>query len=134
MPFNAAFSGLPTSGNKPLTVVFTDSSDDGGNVIIKWYWDFGDGFTSSEQNPTHIYRRAGTYTVALTVWDDIGNTDTETKINYISLIDIKIDINKFFATPDSTMRIDELKIYRGDKDYDEYFSSLAKTARKMNSY
>jgi len=85
MPLNAAYSGLPVSGNKPLTVVYTDSSDDGGNVIIKWYWDFGDGFYGNSQNPTHVYKRAGVYTVALTVWDDIGNTDTETKVAYITV-------------------------------------------------
>jgi PKD repeat protein len=82
MALAAAFSGTPTTGTKELSVVFTDSSTS-DDVIIKWLWEFGDGLTSSEQNPTHVYRRAGTYTVALTVWDDAGNEDTETKVAYV---------------------------------------------------
>jgi PKD repeat protein len=35
-----------------------------------WIWDFGDGTTSTEKNPTHIYHVEGTYTVSLTVTDN----------------------------------------------------------------
>ena len=120
------FVGTPLVGYNPLSVQFTDLCS--GETIVNWDWDFGDGGAHGiAQNPIHVYTEPGFYTVILSVNSGYG---IETKINYISLI----DINKFFATPDSTMRIDELKIYRGDKDYDEYFSSLAKTARKMNSY
>jgi PKD repeat protein len=53
-------------------------------MIIKWLWDFGDGFFSSEQNPSHTYTRPGIYTVSLTVWDNLGNSDTEIKTAYIT--------------------------------------------------
>ncbi|MFA5772658.1 MAG: PKD domain-containing protein [Thermoplasmata archaeon] len=49
------------------------SSDPNGNVVGVT-WDFGDGTTSSEQNPTHKYERSGTYTVTYTVTDDAGAT------------------------------------------------------------
>jgi len=52
-------------------------------AAIKWYWDFGDGSVSFQQNPIHSYQRAGTYTVTMTIWDSDGNTDSEVKINYI---------------------------------------------------
>jgi len=55
----AAFSGSPTSGNKPLTVNFTDSST--GNIAA-WSWAFGDSGTSAQQNPSHTYQSAGYYT------------------------------------------------------------------------
>lgn len=43
---------------------------------VAWLWDFGDGDTSTLENPTHIYTDPGTYTVSLIVWDLFGNSDT----------------------------------------------------------
>jgi len=79
---DAEFSGDPTSGDAPLTVNFTDEST--GN-IIEWSWDFGDGGSSMDQNPTHQYTQPGTYTVTLSIVDDEGNTDEEVKDNYIQV-------------------------------------------------
>ena len=53
-------------------VQFTDASTAGGRIVA-WNWDFGDGTTSTEQNPTHTYAAAGDYRVSLSVIDDIGN-------------------------------------------------------------
>jgi len=67
----------------PLTVQFTDLSTAGDNPITDWYWEFGDGDTSTAQNPSHIYDD-GVYTVSLTVTDSHGCSDTETKEEYIT--------------------------------------------------
>ncbi|MBN1618225.1 PKD domain-containing protein, partial [Candidatus Dojkabacteria bacterium] len=77
----ADFTASPRSGTAPLTVTFSDasSSDEG---IISWSWDFGDGTTSTVQNPTHNFH-VGTYTVSLTVGESDGDNDTETKTAYI---------------------------------------------------
>jgi PKD repeat protein len=72
---NADFSGAPTTGNAPLTVVFTDRST---GYPTSWNWDFGDGQTSTEQNPVHIFWAQGNYAVTLTVTNDKG-TSTITK-------------------------------------------------------
>lgn len=48
-------------------VSFTDQSNDNGNPITSWLWEFGDGTSSTEQNPKHIYARAGQYTITLKV-------------------------------------------------------------------
>ncbi|MFC2000653.1 PKD domain-containing protein [Chloroflexota bacterium] len=82
----ADFSAVPLSGDEPLTVVFTDlsTSYDG---IASWLWDFGDGQTSTDQNPAHEYAQDGTYTVSLTVSEADGDTDTETKADYITVSD-----------------------------------------------
>jgi PKD repeat protein len=82
----ANFSSTPTTGPEPLTVDFTDNSTsfDG---ITAWEWDFGDGDNSSEQNPTHVYANEGLYTVTLTVYEADGNSDTEAKVNYITVTD-----------------------------------------------
>jgi len=79
----ANFSLSLTSGFEPLSITFSDQSTtyDG---IISWLWDFGDGQTSTEQNPTHIYTE-GKYTVSLTVEEEDGDIDTITKPNIINV-------------------------------------------------
>lgn len=89
----AAFSGSPTSGCAPLTVTFTDQST---GDITSWSWDFGDGSTSTLQNPSHEYTAPGTYTVALTVTGP-GGSDTETKTDYISVS--TVPTAQFSGTP-----------------------------------
>lgn len=49
------------------TLTVTDTSNGYGTNITGWQWDFGDGGTSTVQNPTHVYAASGTYTVTLTV-------------------------------------------------------------------
>jgi PKD repeat protein len=58
-----------------LTADFTNTSTDSDGTITGWSWDFGDGNTSTAQNPSHTYTSAGTYDVSLTVIDDGGATD-----------------------------------------------------------
>ncbi len=81
----AHFSATPTSGAAPLTVNFTDQST---GQITSWSWDFGDGSTSTEQNPSHTYTDGGNYTVSLTVTGP-GGSDTETIADYINVIEGK---------------------------------------------
>jgi PKD repeat protein len=78
----ADFSANVTSCCAPLSVSFTDLSTKGSNNISGWYWEFGDGATSTLENPSHVYA-AGTYNVSLTVTDSHGCSDTETKTNFI---------------------------------------------------
>ncbi len=81
--FHAAFTANVTEGTTPLAVQFSDLST--GNPF-RWYWNFGDGAISSEQNPAHLYTSAGTYTVSLMVVSASG-LDTETKADYITVTD-----------------------------------------------
>ncbi len=75
----ADFSGAPTSGIVPLTVAF---SDDSQNSPSTWSWSFGDGGSSGAQNPSYTYTTAGTYNVSLTVTNSDG-TDTLTRSNFV---------------------------------------------------
>ncbi len=78
---NATFSGVPTSGIKPLDVTFSDAST--GNVT-SWLWDFGDGNSSTQQNPTHTYVDGGLFTVSLTVTGPTGS-NTSTLTDYVDV-------------------------------------------------
>ena len=84
---NVVFLKLGSSGNKkpvaviesPLTawegreVEFSSSgSYDPDGEIVSYQWDFGDGDTSTDMNPVHVYENPGVYTVSLTVTDDEG--------------------------------------------------------------
>ncbi|MBD3334918.1 MAG: PKD domain-containing protein, partial [Candidatus Eisenbacteria bacterium] len=83
-PPAADFSASPTTGCAPLAVAFTDLST---GEITGWEWDFGDGGTSTAQNPSYTYTAAGTFTVSLTVTGP-GGSDTATKIDYIAVADV----------------------------------------------
>jgi PKD repeat protein len=70
------FSGTPTSGISPLTVQFTDASTGSPTT---WNWTFGDGNTSTLEDPSYTYVNDGTYDVSLTETNDFGsNTTTQT--------------------------------------------------------
>lgn len=79
----ASFSSDITFGIVPLSVQFTDTSSPGYGVITAWFWDFGDGETSLEQNPLHIYTMPGVFSVSLTVTDDSLRTSTMLQEDYI---------------------------------------------------
>jgi len=75
-PFSAEINAFPTSGYAPLSVSFSGSTS-GGNPPYTYSWNFGDGSTSSIQNPSHTYSSAGTYTVTLTVTDTNSSTASD---------------------------------------------------------
>ena len=71
------YTASPTSGTAPLTVQFNAPAiDNAGYAIATWQWDFGDGTTSTNQNPTHVYSLAGSYSPALTAGNVYGGTDS----------------------------------------------------------
>jgi PKD repeat protein len=69
----ASFSANPPSMAQPFTIQFLDRST---GPPTNWYWTFGDGGTSVEQNPLHSYSGLGTYTVTLEAGNDAGTSMT----------------------------------------------------------
>jgi len=65
-------TAAPTSGVEPLSVVFTGNAVDPDGSITYTLWNFGDGTTSNEANPTHAYTCDGNYTASVEVVDDRG--------------------------------------------------------------
>ena len=78
----AAFSLTPKVGLSPLHVAFTDAST---NTPTSWLWDFGDGSTSTAQNPTHTYATIDEYTVSLIATNADGS-DEEEKTDCLAVV------------------------------------------------
>ena len=74
------FRAYPTSGAPPLSVTFQNFST---GPLVRYFWDFGDGTTSTEKNPIHHYVTEGSYSVELTVVSVLGGQAIMTKSNYV---------------------------------------------------
>ncbi len=67
------FTANPLSGAVPLTVQFSAASADSAGIgVTNWLWDFGDGFASTQQNPSHLYTNADTFFPTLVSTDNEG--------------------------------------------------------------
>lgn len=102
-----------------------------GNVII-WNWDFGDGISSSLQNPVHQFQEKGVYTVTLTTIDDIGCIST-----YQVLIMVNADFNVMIPsafTPDGLKNKYFRPYYRGISSMEFYiFNTWGELIYKSDS-
>lgn len=78
----AIFRAYPIKGVPPLKVRFQNFST--GN-LVRYLWDFGDGTTSIERNPIHIYRSEGIYSVKLNIITTLGSQGIVVKSNYIEV-------------------------------------------------
>jgi len=84
----------PYHGIKDSSIDFSGSAH-GGVQPYSWYWDFGDGNFSDEQNPNHTYANPGNYTVTLTVTDAEENSSEDTTWAFIvERTELGIDISK----------------------------------------
>jgi PKD repeat protein len=91
----ADFSAEPLDGTAPLTVTFTDLSQ---GQVNTWNWKFGDGGTSNQQHPVHVYETPGLYDVTLLV---VGaGIHAKVEPRYIYVVAFPIDLN-FSAKPAS---------------------------------
>lgn len=87
--FDAPVANLSFATGCSNPINFTDATTiSGGPTIISWQWDFGDGNTSTQQNPSNNYAQQGTYVVSLIATSSLGCPDTITK--YISINAIPI--------------------------------------------
>ncbi|MDR0768177.1 MAG: PKD domain-containing protein [Methanosarcinales archaeon] len=94
----ADFTAANNQGSAPLRVNFTDATV-GAGAGSGYLWNFGDGTTSTERNPVKVYNRTGTYTVALTVTNPCGATDSILKTGFVSVG--AVPVADFTGTPTS---------------------------------
>lgn len=74
----ASFTATPSDPAPGVVVAFEDTSTDADGTIISREWDFGDGTTSTDEQPTHAFSVAGDHVVTLVVTDDDGLTASTT--------------------------------------------------------
>ncbi len=80
-PLSVACSGTPTTGVAPLTVAFTATPSGGLPASYAFAWDFGDGGTSSQQNPSHPYAAIGDYTATVTLTDGLQTAQCQVAVH-----------------------------------------------------
>jgi PKD repeat protein len=80
----ANFNAAPRTGCQGTTVQFTHTASSVN--IVSWLWNFGDGGTSTLQNPSHAYNNVGNYNVTLIVRNSFGCIDTFYRGNYIRIV------------------------------------------------
>ena len=115
----AEFTYSPSDPTTQDTVQFTDQSTDFDGSIVSWSWDFGDGATSTLENPTHQFDE-GTYTVILTVTDDDGATDMHTDTVTVSNVG---PIADFSYSPTTPSTLDDVSFTDLSVDSDGSISS-----------
>jgi PKD repeat protein len=79
LPNNPPVANFSYDGVRKKVIKFTDGSSDSDGTIVSWFWNFGDGDTSIEQNPNHRYVKFKNYSVTLTVTDDKGESNSTSK-------------------------------------------------------
>jgi len=103
----ASFEAVALEVTPGQTVMFVDTSNAGSGTISHWSWTFGDGATSTVQNPTHQYSELGQYDVSLTVSTEYGS-DVEAKTDYIRVIEAQT------APPTAEFEVDRTRVLVGD--------------------
>lgn len=89
------FRAYPRMGQSPLTVTFHNFSTGYGG---RYLWDFGDGTSSTEKSPTHIYHDEGKYTIRLTVISVGGSQGLTEKSDYVEVNNEQLP-SFFYVTP-----------------------------------
>lgn len=122
------FIATPTRPENGV-VQFTDLTNPNGNAITAWAWDFGDGSTSTEQNPEHTYAEPGTYSVTLVV-TNADATASRYRANHI-VFELQNEwLGVFYprsVTNRSTNRLyatDEANAYYGDEEHELEMDAL----------
>jgi PKD repeat protein len=108
-PVEADFEANVVSGEAPLSVEFQDRSS--GKVQL-WRWDFGDGGSSTLEQPVHVYHQPGPKTVTLTVY----NADRSSSVVRRNLITV--------LEPTNVLRVPNLRVVPGEQDV--WFPVIAK--------
>ncbi len=113
LPPTADFSFYPKEPVMGDVVHFRDASNDPDGGIFEIEWDFGDGYTSNDQNPIHSYRDAGVYSVRLVAEDEEGEVNAVTKIlRVLQKHDMVLIVKDILGL---TLSNAEIKVYSNDE-------------------
>ena len=98
--FVIAFYGEPLNGLQPHEVQFTNNSQ---SPVDSWTWLFGDGQTSNEKNPSHIYVNDGDYDVTLIAGSSVFGYARLTKYDYV-IVGVRITMSAMYGKDPLTVR------------------------------
>ena len=107
-----------------LDVTFTDESQEGSATISSWNWNFGDGGSSSDSNPSHPYTGDNQYEVTLEVQDENGKRSTARANVNVASGDVKgtrakyktIYVENLVATKISCDRIESVEVISDESE------------------
>ncbi|PFO84623.1 MULTISPECIES: collagenase ColA [Bacillus cereus group] len=152
MEYDVVFHGINTEGNTenkaPIAVVNgpytgnvnesisfkSDGSKDEDGQILSYKWEFGDGQTSGEKNPSHVYTKEGTYTAKLTVTDDKGVSTSVTTSVTVQKKDtgsVETEPNNSFKTANKITLNQLLRASLSDADNNDFFEINVETAKNL---
>jgi uncharacterized protein YkwD/PKD repeat protein/plastocyanin len=102
----AAIDAVPNPAGEGGVIAFGDASQTGGgNSIVSWQWDFGDGTTSAEPDPSHRYADDGDYTVRLDVVDAVGRESSALLEVSVENLPPVVQVDDVFATVGEEARL-----------------------------
>ncbi len=99
-----------------LASFFDQSVDNSGRSITTWRWDFGDGSTSTEQNPDHVFSSIGNYPVSLTASNEIGAFGIATTTINVTAV-VPVDGPENWFVPQSSAHFTSLGLTAPDLIY-----------------
>jgi len=114
-PPTPSFIHNPDSPSYIDMIQFNDTSTDADGQVRSWLWDFGDGYTSTEQNPNHTYALKGTYDITLTAIDNDGINKTKT---VPFEVENKVPYADFSFSPDKPLRNNVVQFFDESVDYE----------------
>ncbi|SHM74008.1 Por secretion system C-terminal sorting domain-containing protein [Cyclobacterium lianum] len=118
---NAVILATPDDGVAPLEVAF-DGSSSSGQSALDYFWDFGDGTSSQQISPVHLYADPGTYTASLTVTDSEGLSDVS-QIEIVARDGSGPSWTLSLNTGSSLNTTYEQRNFLGDKAFPDYYNS-----------
>lgn len=122
------FTFQKVSGCTPVKFRFTDNSSACESTITSWYWEFGDGTTSTEQNPEHDFATVAQFNVKLTVTDDNGNSIRRSKRVTVTASSFSVDLGK-----DTTICFGSTVLLDAGVANATYLWSTGETTRTINA-
>jgi PKD repeat protein len=124
-PMSVSFSASTSNPSVGSRVVFADTSS-GTPTPTTWAWEFGDGGTSTAQNPAHVYAAPGTYAVRLTASNSFGTGSTTSTVTVTASDTLRLNAAHSFditlSAHDQRTGADGTGIVIGQNDVYGYFS------------
>ena len=132
IPPLADFDYMPLEPQSNIQINFTDLTYDLDGYIESWYWEFGDGHSSTIQNPSHTYASSGIYSITLEVTDNDGDITTVSKLalvdyELLSITNLSLNWNFISSPYNLTLHKNELFIR-----YDSYYYNWAQATTNIN--